>query len=303
VPAVQELSDVAVTYLTQSPQCRLLPLAEAPRPGDVVILRSAELKESRWVFQEVHGATWISSRLWASKYGGSVHEIKSPQQVFEDYFGNGSDPACLQRSPTRLTAALLEKCQSLYQVFRCESFGEFVDRSRSERQATTRFDQIYPQVDPFLWTIIHEQRAVENNADESGIAIPGSAYVSLYYHDPVRQYLASRDETVTPDLEEKIQELQRDSFLRGSYPLGQPAVPALPPGLKPDGDGYEEYTRRYGVVFEQLAEALALPSSSPAEGHLLRLLFLGMGSSQRASGEVRERFPELAAPNRSIPFE
>jgi hypothetical protein len=36
---------------------------------------------------------------------------------------------------------------------------------------------------------------------------------------------------------------------------------------------------------------------------LLRTLFLGMGSSQRASGEVTERFPELVAPNRSIPFE
>jgi hypothetical protein len=103
-----------MTFWMDSPLCRELAGAEAPRPGDIVAIRDQAAAE-------VHGFVYISDELAFSKnYLTTVapYALQSPEQVFGEF---PVAARCRKRA-----GSSSPECPAYANVFRCRTLGEYV---------------------------------------------------------------------------------------------------------------------------------------------------------------------------------
>lgn len=271
VSGVQELRATAFTSMLRSPLCRILRDDEAPRSGDVVALRSVTENAGVFEFEEVHTAVVVTPDLWSQKLGSAAFSIASERAILDSYFESGSPPECRRRSPNAPSAEELRRCQTLIDVYRCESVAHYRERTPGSYAI---YDAVSHEVAPWRWETVHQQQAAEVADDP--VVPKGHAYVSRFPFDPVRASYGFDGDEVPREVAARLDEMANDPYLKTTYDLGLPVIPALP------------FPYEFGAVVEayKVAEQLVLDalrgSVSPEERPLIELLLVEMASSQHS---------------------
>lgn len=292
VTGVKELSAAGFTHMLGSPLCRKLPGSEAPAPGDVVVLRSVAEKNGTFAFEEVHTAVWITKNVWSSKNGAGSFVIASARSILAEYFGPSTPAECRERSPDRPQADYLRRCQSVLEVYRCESIEQY---RRRVRGAYAAYDAKLLALQPWLWETIHQQQGQEAGGD--AVVPKGHAYVSRHPFDPV----SATYQRVPSAVKNRLDAMARDPCFATQYDLSLPAVPPLPFVYDSNGDGYARLEAGYHRAEEGMADLLGA-TLSREERPLVELLFLEVASSQLStlSQSNAPRALQLLSPDRAV---
>ncbi len=296
VNGVKELSADGFTYLMRSPLCHRLTATEQPRAGDLIVFRGAEVKNGRASYSEVHTAVWISDRLWSSKNGAGSFVIASPDAIKDLYFSADSPRDCRDRSPESPSLEYVQRCESLFDIYSCESTATYAARQSTPSAIYTAE---LSRVRPWLWETIHQQWEYEKEADS--VVFRGDAYISRSLVNPVGSWFSARGNPVPAAIKTRLTTLSRDRFLKAEYPLSAPAVPTVSLPRCPAGDECERYdlrVRGYQAAVTPLFRAMTRATSAH-EKVLLELLAHEAISSQLAP-EVPDSVQSMIRPDRAM---
>ncbi|MBW2524463.1 MAG: hypothetical protein JRI23_09820 [Deltaproteobacteria bacterium] len=210
------------SHVMSSPQCRQLAATEQPSPGDIVAIRAAEARAEGTIFQEFHGAVWVTDELWITKNGAARFDISPSSWVLDMYGRVPGKPHCSERTDDGVSSGHIADCGQVVQAFRCQSLAAY---AASQPDGLPLFDSLVQRVGGLL---DHRVVMQQEQEDMDDIVAPGTAYVSRHPFSYVNQIYQEYGVDISPEVERYLEAATRDPRLRLAYDLDEPPLPELP---------------------------------------------------------------------------